>query len=160
MSLTIGRKWQSYTKNKAQSRLSMRKLICFQVAGESYALPIEQVQYILGEFRNYGSLHSNRSLIRFNNEDITLVDLSTLFVNIISDLRDRHYSIVCTLSQGERLGLPVCELPTVLEVSTDKFSDLPQLYRQGLPPAVDKLIHMSEGVEVFYLSLERLVSSI
>lgn len=158
MSPTTGRKWH-YTKNKAQSRLSMRKLICFQVAADRYALPIEQVQYILGEFTSYGSLHSSRSLVRFNNEDITLIDLSTLFASN-ADLRDRHYSIVCTLSQGDRLGLPVCELPTVLEVSTDKFSDLPRLYRQGLPPAVDKLIHISEGVEVFYLSLERLVSSL
>lgn len=148
------------SKRQSVTRTPMRKLVSFQLGSERYAIAIDRVQRVLKEFTPHAILLSGRGLAEYNNETIPLIDLSTLFVSS-QDSRERHYLIVCLLQQGERLGIPVPDMPTILEVAEDKFDDIPALYRQNeMPEAINRLIHTAKGEVVFYIDLEQLVNQL
>ncbi len=146
-----------YNQRQNYTRTQMRKLIFFQLSGEQYAIAIAQVQYILKEFTPHATLKNGHSLVQ-NRGAITLIDLSAIFLNS-AESHDYHYLIVSLLKNGERLGIPIVEMPKIIEVPADKFIDLPQLYRGNeLPLAIEKLINLAEDKTGFYLNLERLLS--
>lgn len=154
---TASQRRQFHTKRNQQQRIPTRRLLCFQSGGERYAIPIQRVQRILAEFPVHGVLPGGRSLVHCHGEDITVVDLSQVFVHA-QPLPTPNYLIVCTLETGERLGLPVSELPTVLDATEAMFGELPEVYRQGnLPLAIANLIHVAENSEFFYLNLDQLL---
>lgn len=144
-------------KNQELHRVKTQKFVVFSVAKESYAIEIEKVQRILKEFMPQGILESGRQLIRDQNQTITIIDLSTLFVNCV-EKQPQNYLVICKLSDSNSIGIPIPEMPTILEISPDQFDEVPELYRQGnLSPTIEKLIHSAEGQVIFYLSLEKLI---
>jgi chemotaxis signal transduction protein len=144
-------------KNQELNRVKTQKFIVFSLGQESYAIEIEKVQRILKEFTPQGILESGRQLIRDQNQTITIIDLSTLFVSYI-EKQPQNYLIICKLPDSNSIGIPIPEMPTILEISPDQFDQVPELYRQGnLSPAIEKLIHTAEGQVIFYLSLEKLI---
>ena len=146
------------TKHQSLTRTPTEKLVVFQVGNEHFAIPIERVQRVLKEFTPHGTLGSGRSLVRHQNETITLIDVSALFL-AGSASSDSNYLIVCALNRGERFGIPIAEMPAILDVPLDQLSEIPELYRQGkLAPAVEKLIHSADGKAIFYLNLDKLVN--
>lgn len=145
------------TKHEDRVRVEVQKLITFQLGSEHYAIPIERVQRVLKEFTAHGTLQTGCRLVRDHNETITIIDLSTLFISS-HDERERHYLIVCTLHNGERLGIPIPEMPAIMEVPKDQFSEIPELYRQGkLPVPIQNLINTPEGKVLFYINLDLLI---
>lgn len=60
------------------------------------------------------------------------------------------YSALETAIAGERsIGLPLPQLPRVLEVAADRLQTIPDLYRQaGLPPAVTSPIYLEGDREL------------
>lgn len=154
----MGRRFRS--QPQTQIRISSRKLVCFQLGSEHYAIPIEQVQRIVDEFTSQGILNNGISLAEFNNETITLIDLSTLFLSS-ADTRERSYLIICNFDKNTRFGIPIPEMPTILQVTEDKFEEVPDLYKQGkLSVAVERIIHTPEDRIVFYLNLARLIEDV
>lgn len=142
------------TRQQGTVRIPTKKLVVFELGCEKYAISIERVQRVLNEFIPYGSLRGGQSLVRYHEEIITLIDFSQFFLGS-NDERGRNYLIVCTLTTSERLGIPVPTLPKILEVPAAQFEEIPQVYRQGaLHQAVEKLIHIPDGTEVFYLNLD------
>ena len=148
------------TRHDERSRITAQKLVTFQLGSEYYAIPIERVQRVLKEFTAHGTLQTGCRLVRDHNETITIIDLSTLFISS-HDERERHYLIVCTLYHGERLGIPIPEMPAILEVPKDQFSEIPELYRQGnLAAAIQNIINTPEGKVVFYINLDLLIQEV
>ncbi len=148
------------TKYQENTRTPTQKLLMFDLGNERYGLPIEQVQRVLKQFTPQGILESGRSLLREQNETITIVDVSLLFVTSRDD-RQRDYLIVCSASQGQKLGIPIPDMPKILDVPLDNFTDIPAIYRQGqLSPGVEKLIHLADQSLIFYLNLDLLVNSL
>ncbi|MFB2923575.1 chemotaxis protein CheW [Aerosakkonema funiforme] len=146
------------SKRNIPIRIPTQKLLCFQLGNERYAIPIDRVLHVLNEFTPHGALESDRSLVKYKDEIITLIYPSKLFVTSRDD-RERQYLIVCTLKEGERFAIPVPEIPTVLEVGEDKFGEVPELYQQAnLPAAIEKVIQSSDNNIVFYLNLDKLVN--
>jgi len=135
-------------------RTPARKLVSFQLGNVYYAVPIERVQRVVKDFNPYGFLDSGQSLVRHQEELIALINLSKIFPSSRS-IADCNYLIVCTFNKSDRLGIPIPDMPKILEVSEEQFCDIPQLYRQNqLHPAVEKLIRAPDGLEVFYLNLD------
>lgn len=149
-----------------RKRTPTRKLVGFEVNREIYAIPIERVQRVLNQFTPQGVLESGRSLVKFDDEVITLLDLARLFVPSVSEKTDGEYLIVCLLSNGDRLGIPIPNLPTVMDIPEDKFESVPASYREGTqssiqaPEALEKLIYTESGAIAFYLNVDRLLPAV
>jgi chemotaxis signal transduction protein len=138
------------------TRILKRKLVTFQLGQEKYAIAIERVQRVLHEFTPQGVLNSGQSLIAEGGQTITIVDLAAFFVSS-EELRARHYLMICTLASREIFGIPVPEIPKVVEVLETEFSEVPALYRQGnYPAAIEKIICLPENQIVFYLNIDQL----
>ncbi|MBD2742446.1 chemotaxis protein CheW [Coleofasciculus sp. FACHB-1120] len=137
------------------TRIAKRKLVSFQMGSEQYAIAIDRVQRVLKAFTPHTALTNGRRLMEYEQEAIALIDLSALFLK--SHETDYHYLIVCTLNQKEKLGIPVSEMPKILEVLEDKFDKIPAFYQhEALPAAIEKIIHAPDGNLVFYLNLDQL----
>lgn len=145
---------RKFTKKHTQ-RIPTQKLVVFPVESKKYAVSIERVQRILNQFTPQAIDRSGRSLMEYNDRTITLIDLSSLSLKL--EVAECQFLIICTLPQGKLFGLPIPDLPKILEVSDDKFGEIPELYQDSqLPEAVEKLIHTPDGTLVFYLNLEKL----
>jgi chemotaxis signal transduction protein len=137
-------------------RSPARKFVSFDLGSVDYAVPIERVQRVIKDFNPYGFLDSGNSLVRHQEELISLINLSKIFPGSRS-IADCNYLIVCTFNKCDRLGIPVPDMPKILESSEENFCEIPLLYRQNqLPAAVEKLIRAPDGAEVFYLNLDLL----
>ena len=135
-------------------RTAPRKLVSFELGNVYYAVPIERVQRVVKDFNPYGFLDSGQSLVRHQEELITLINLGKIFPSSRS-IADCNYLIVCTLNKSDRLGIPVPDMPKILEIPEESFCEIPELYRQQqLPPVIEKLIRSPDGSEVFYLNLD------
>jgi chemotaxis signal transduction protein len=142
------------SKKQGTLRTPARKLVSFELGNVYYAVPIERVQRIVKDFNPYGFLDSGQSLVRHQEELITLINLSKIFSSSRS-IADSNYLIVCTFNNSDHLGIPVPNMPKILEITEDNFCEIPELYRQNqLPPPVEKLIRSPDGSEVFYLNLD------
>ncbi|HEY9837678.1 MAG TPA: chemotaxis protein CheW [Vampirovibrionales bacterium] len=152
-----------FHNKKAAARTRTHKLVIFEVAGETYAIAIERVQRVLTEFTTQGTLEGGRSLVKLDADLITLLDLSSLFVTPKTYQAEPSYLIVCTLTNGDRIGIPLQNLPAILDVPEDKFAEIPASYRQGqagknaAPAAVEKIITTTAGIVAFYLNLDKLL---
>ncbi|MCT7983320.1 chemotaxis protein CheW [Laspinema sp. A4] len=152
-----------HNKKAAIQRTPTRKIVLFEVAGETYAIAIEQVQRVLTEFTTQGTVQGGRSLVKLDADLITLLDLSQLFVTPKDSQEEHSYLIVCTVTNGDRIGIPLQELPAILDVPEDKFVEIPASYRQGkdgknaAPAAVEKIITTDAGTVAFYLNLDKLL---
>ncbi len=163
-----------------QNAIPTIKLLCFQVDGEYYAINIEQVEHILPEFTIHGCLESGRSLVKYKDHAIAVIDLTNFFVKSPEQLTIEEYSqdkylIICTLNshpkrdhksqinERDHFGIPIVELPTILEVPETQIEELPELYRQGIPgsppapTAIEKVIHTNDDKTIFYLNLKKLI---
>lgn len=135
------------------------KLVCFQVSGEYYAIDIHQVEHILPEFNLHGCLESGRSLVKYKDRAIAVLDLSRIFINpanvTAEDRLSSHWSHWCNTIQyliiclvngvqtlnhqnfnsetSDRFAIPVAEIPSILEVPEAQIQELPELYRHGTP---------------------------
>jgi Chemotaxis signal transduction protein len=142
------------SKKQGTVRTPARKLVSFELGNIYYAVPIERVQRIVKDFNPYGFLDSGNSLVRYQEELITLIDLSKIFPSSRS-IAEYNYLIICTFNQSDRLGIPVPDMPKILEIPEENFCEIPEFYRQNqLPDAVEKLIRSPDGSEVFYLNLD------
>ncbi|MEY3868637.1 MAG: hypothetical protein RLZZ338_2528 [Cyanobacteriota bacterium] len=142
------------SKKEGKIRTPSRKLLAFEMGREKYAIPIERVQRVIPEFIPYGVLSTGQSLVRHQEETIAVIDLSKLFISSDTEC-DRNYLIICYGKEKELLGIPLPEMPKILEIGEDKFGEIPEIYRQNLDPAVEKLIHSPDGVEFFYINLDK-----
>ncbi len=141
------------SKKTGTIRTPPRKLVSFELGNVHYAVPIERVQRVVKDFEPYGFLDSGQSLVRHQEELITLINLSKIFPSSRS-IADCNYLIVCTFNEGDRLGIPIPDMPKILEIPEESFCEIPELYRQQqLPPVIEKLIRVPDGSEVFYLNL-------
>jgi chemotaxis signal transduction protein len=176
------------TKRRFSSRFQRSpirslKLLCFECGGEHYAINISQVEHILPEFTLHGCLENGRSLVKYKDQAIAVLDLTKLFSNPQDKIDYQgcvycEYLIICTLKHSpnienkhhresgdrvERFGIPTMAMPTILEIAETQLEDLPELYLQGTPgsstapKAIEKLIHTTDGKTIFYLNLETLI---
>jgi chemotaxis signal transduction protein len=177
------------TKRRFSSRFQRSpipslKLIYFECGGEYYAINISQVEHILPEFTLHGCLDNGRSLVKYKDQAIAVLDLTKLFSNPQDKIEHQgcvscEYLIICTLKPSpnspnidnkhhspsgdrlERFGIPTMAMPTILEIAETQLEDLPELYLQGTPgssyapKAIEKLIHTTDGKTIFYLNLEK-----
>lgn len=140
------------------ARTPARKLVTFESGGEFYAIAIERVQRVLKDFSAHGGLSTGQSLVRYQDEVIVLVDFSKVLINWTT-LEACQYLIVCRITASDKLGIPIPEMPKILEVTEAQISEIPQLYGRGnLPKAVEKLICTADGLEFFYLNLDLLAN--
>ncbi len=176
------------TKRRFSSRIQRSpirslKLLCFECGGEYYAIHISQVEHILPEFTLHGCLESGRSLVKYKNQAIAVLDLTKLFSNPQDKIENKgcvscEYLIICILENSpnidnkndrksgdrlERFGISTMAMPTILEIAENQLENLPELYLQGTPgisyapKAIEKLIHTTDGKTIFYLKLESLI---
>ena len=142
------------SKKQGTVRTPPRKLVAFELGNVRCAVAIERVLRVVKDFNPYGFLEGGQSLVRHQEEPIALINLSKIFASSRS-IADCNYLIVCTLNKSDRLGIPIPDMPKILEVSEDNFCEIPELYRQNqLPAAVEKLVRSPDGSEVFYLNLD------
>ncbi|MBD2097195.1 chemotaxis protein CheW [Trichocoleus sp. FACHB-591] len=133
------------------------KLIALRFGSEQYAIPMRQVQSVLNNFTAYGALETGQSLVMHNQGIITLIDSATLFLSQQA-IAPSQFLVICLLDNGELLGIPTSEMPTILEADLSKLATLPMGYRQGrLSPAIEKLIPVPDSSVVFYINVERLL---
>lgn len=162
------------------------KLVCFRCAREYYAVDISQVEHILPEFTLHGCLEGGRSLVKYKEQAIAVLDLHQLFFphQKISEHEGCtlcKYLIICHLSNSlnsanniqhklsapptSRFAIPTMEMPTILEITANQLEELPALYRQGTPSsppapkAIEKLIHTTDEKTIFYLNLANLIDN-
>ena len=135
-------------------RITSKKFVSFELGNVYYAVPIERVERIVKNFNPYGILPGGNSLVRHQEELITLINLSKIFPSDGSR-QDSNYLIVCILNKNNLLGIPIPDMPKILEISQENFCEIPELYRQQqLPPVIEKLIRAPDGSEVFYLNVD------
>lgn len=146
-----------------KQRTPTEKLVCFEIGGEWYGIAIGKVLRVIKDFVPHGCLQGQRSLVESNGELIPTLDPTILF-NTLPDPRSPEYLIICTFSDphhSDRLGIPIPQMPTILEVSPAQFEAVPSLYRQGLtggelaPAALEKIVRPPDGKIIFYLNIEK-----
>ncbi|MEG4351226.1 chemotaxis protein CheW [Microcoleus sp. LAD1_D3] len=142
------------SNKQATVRIAPKKFVSFELGNIYYAVPIERVERIVKNFNAYATLPSGNSLLRHQEELITLINLSKIFPRSPS-ITECKYLIICTLNKSDRLGIPIPDMPKILEITEESFCEIPALYRQQqLPPVIEKLIRAPDGSEVFYLNFD------
>ncbi|MEP6518660.1 chemotaxis protein CheW [Microcoleus vaginatus] len=142
------------SKKQATVRIAPHKFVSFELGNIYYAVPIERVERIVKNFKTYGILPNGNSLLRHQEELITIINLSKIFPSSPS-IAECKYLIICTLNKSDRLGIPLPDMPKILEITEESFCEIPELYRQQqLPPVIEKLIRAPDGSEVFYLNFD------
>lgn len=142
------------SKKQATVRIAPKKFVSFELGNIYYAVPIERVERIVKNFNPYGILPNGNSLLRHQEELITIINLSTIFPSSQS-IAECKYLIICTLNKSDRLGIPIPDMPKILEITEESFCEIPELYRQQqLPPVIEKLIRAPDGSEIFYLNFD------
>ncbi len=145
------------SKRQNYTRIPTKKLVYFELGKEKYAVAIEQVNYVVHEFTFHGVMENGISIVQERDRTIPIIDLSVIFLSS-KEVRQSQYLIVCKLDSGNILGIPLPDMPAILEVPTDKFTDIPELYRQNnLHPAVEKIIQVMDKVPIFYINLEKII---
>jgi chemotaxis signal transduction protein len=133
-----------------------QKLITFQIGSETYGLPIDRIKQIVDEFNPHGVLDNGHGLVRYQNQTLTLLYPARLFP-AYSNSQSCDYLMIA-IAQGQMVGIPLPQLPRVMEVTEQQFQPVPDLYRQvGISPAIKALIHLEQGANLFVLDLEQLV---
>src|SRR4028118_1658080 len=89
------------SKKQGYVRISSKKMVSFELGNVFYAVPIERVERIVKDFNSYGLLASGNSLVRHQEELITLINLSTIFPSSRT-IVDCNYLIICTRSEERR----------------------------------------------------------
>ncbi|HSF72339.1 MAG TPA: chemotaxis protein CheW [Microcoleus sp.] len=142
------------SKKQATVRIAPKKFVSFELGKIYYAVPIERVERIVKNFKAYGLLPNGNSLLRHQEELITIINLSKIFPGSPS-IAECKYLIICILNKSDRLGIPLPDMPKILEITEESFCEIPELYRQQqLPPVIEKLIRAPDGSEVFYLNFD------
>ncbi|MEG4502701.1 chemotaxis protein CheW [Microcoleus sp. F6_B4] len=142
------------SKKQVTVRIAPKKIVSFELGNIYYAVPIERVERIVKNFNAYASLPNGNSLLRHQEELITIISLSKIFPSSPS-IAECKYLIICTLNKSDRLGIPLPDMPKILEITEESFCEIPELYRQQqLPPVIEKLIRAPDGSEVFYLNFD------
>jgi chemotaxis signal transduction protein len=146
-----------FPQRQSSSRQSAKqKLITFQIGFETYGLPIDRIKQIVDEFNPHGVLDNGHGLVRYQNQTLTLLYPTQLFP--ASDSSQRYDYLMIAIAQGQTVGIPLPQLPRVMEVTEQQFRPVPDLYRQvGISPAIKALIHLEQGTNLFVLDLEQLV---
>lgn len=157
MSFANPNSYRRRSRHREANRTCYYKLVSFKSDDEQFAIPIEQVQCIIKEFIPQGKLQEGYSLVRHNEDTITLVNLSCIFPNN-EPAYHHNYLVVCKLKNGDRIGLPIVDMPIIVEATAEQFEDLPELYRQKFTSkAVVQLINAADGVTLFRLDPEQLI---
>ncbi|UNU23261.1 chemotaxis protein CheW [Microcoleus vaginatus] len=142
------------SNKQATVRIAPKKFVSFELGNIYYAVPIERVERIVKNFNAYGTLPSGNSLLRHQEELITIINLSKIFPSS-PNISECKYLIICILNKSDRLGIPLPDMPKILEITEESFCEIPELYRQQqLPPVIEKLIRAPDGSEVFYLNFD------
>lgn len=146
---TYSRRFRS--KKQKTHRVATRKLVCFEWGGKRFAIGIEHTQYILKDFTPYGTLENGFSLVRHDDEIITLIDLSHLFPDKPT-IEPDNYLIVCNYNQ-QKVGLAVSRIPVILEATQNQFIDVPEIYQHCLhTQMIANLIQTPDGPPIFHLN--------
>jgi chemotaxis signal transduction protein len=141
----------------AAPRLAKRKLITFELGTEMYGLPIDRVKQILDEFKPHGDWGNGHGLVRYQDQTLTFLHPAKFFPGATDDTT-YDFMMVCVIAGSQSVGIPLPQLPRVIEVTEAQFQPIPDLYRQAeLPLAVTALIHLEEDREMFFLDPEKLV---
>nr|WP_290222313.1 chemotaxis protein CheW [Trichocoleus desertorum] len=147
------RRFQKQTRTPSATE----KLIAFQLGGEQYAIPVDRVHSVINHFTAHASLETGQSIVIHNQEMITLVDVATLFPGNLA-IAHPQFLVVCLLDNSQLLGIPVSEMPTILEADLSKLETLPPVYCQGdLSPAIEKLVPVADSRIVFYVNVDKLL---
>lgn len=146
------------TKHDESPRIPTEKFLVFTLENKRYAIPLLRVLRVVKEFTPQGTLITGRSLAKEQNETIVIFDICSLLSTNVHP-SDCHFLIICSVNNSGRVGIPIPDMPAILEISHNQFSEVPELYRQsGLSAAIERLIHVSESV-IFYLDIDKLVAS-
>ncbi|MFW6359759.1 MAG: chemotaxis protein CheW [Chroococcales cyanobacterium] len=146
-----------FRKKNAINRKPPIKLVTFSVGNEQYAIAIHAVQRILQESIPTNLMEQGLALKEYDSQTLTLINLSRVLSH--SDPCDYHYLIIGILKNGDRIGIPVSQMPSILDIPEEKITDIPDSYRQAnLHPCLDKLLHTADGKIVFALNLEKLIA--
>jgi chemotaxis signal transduction protein len=137
------------------TRQVRQKLISFTLGKESYAFPIHHVQRILDEFQTHGDTGQGISLTRVDGETLTIWDLQCLFTQVVRESIPK-FLMICQAQRDQSIGIPLEQLPSVIEVTQSQIQPLPALYRAlDLPEAVTGVVCLAQDRELFFLDLAK-----
>jgi chemotaxis signal transduction protein len=146
------------SRRAAQSeatRQVRQKLIAFTLGKESYAFPLHHVQRILDEFQAHGDTGKGVSLTRVDGETLTIWDLQCLFTQAVRKLAPK-FLMICQAQGDQSIGIPLEQLPSVIEVTQSQMQPLPTLYQSlDLPKAVTGVVCLAQDRELFFLDLAK-----
>ncbi len=152
----IQKKTSRLSKSSGQ-KVSLKRFISCKVGVEYYAFPMENVERILDEFLTHGKTDEGYGLIRYQGETLTFLDLRHLFSAQPDSVPATHL-VVCQNSKGEKMGIPVDEIPRAITLTPEQIQPIPPLYHnRNLPKAVSALITLNSSEELFYLDLDQVV---
>ncbi|WP_017306560.1 chemotaxis protein CheW [Spirulina subsalsa] len=145
-----------FQAKKQQTPIPTQKVLVFGWGFEQYAIAIEQVLRIVTDFTPHGQLNNGHSLVKYQNDVITLLNLQTLFPQVPPPTAT-PYLLICQRSHRQTtpdyIGIPLTEMPKVLDIPRPQFAPLPPSYdTQQELKAIEQVIYPEQGGIIFYLN--------
>jgi purine-binding chemotaxis protein CheW len=153
---------QSPVSQKKQAQ-AIAKLVTFPVGLLTLALPIGAVHKVVNLTPIHGSGIYPVGVTAIGEENYTVIDLhQKLFQTSPSrENPTAGYLILVQLPSGEKIGIPVTEAPSLIEVPLTQIRILPESYRRSDTLAIASHIVMLTGSEtnqpIFILETQKLL---
>ncbi|MCW6038179.1 chemotaxis protein CheW [Spirulina subsalsa FACHB-351] len=143
-----------FQAKKQQTPIPTQKVLVFSLGPEQYAIAIEQVLRIVTDFTPHGQLHNGHSLVKYQEDVITLLNLQENFPQI-PPLTSTPYLMICynphSQTTPDYIGIPLTEMPKVLDIPLPQFAPLPPSYdTQQELKGIEQVIYPEQGGIIFY----------
>lgn len=151
-------KLHSLKHSRSQDAIESQKVIVFGMGNVNLALPIDTVYKVVNQIPVYGGGLSGVGITHIGDREVTVVELHRRFFAPMGS-----YLIVIKNRQGELYGIPIVQVPALMEIPQSSLRVLPESYRHadifGFATHVAVIFEVEPPMTIFLLDVDQLLSS-
>lgn len=151
-------KLHSLKRSHNQDTVESQKLIVFGMGNVNLALPIDSVYKVVNKIPVYSSSFSGVGITHIGDREVTIVELHRRFF-----APKGSYLIIAQNREGELYGIPVAQVPALMEIPQSSLRVLPESYRHadifGFATHVAVIFEVEPSMTIFLLDVDQLLSS-
>ncbi|MBD2100631.1 chemotaxis protein CheW [Leptolyngbya sp. FACHB-261] len=138
----------------------MLKVTAFSIGNLNLALPIVSIYKVLNHTQVHGSGLNSVGIAYIEERELTVVDLHRRLLGTGAPTQARYLIVIQNQIQ-ELYGIPVLEIPVLMEVPLSRIRVLPESYRRADTLSIAShvaLIHqMDAALTLFLLDVEQIL---
>lgn len=150
-------KLHSLKHSRSQDAIESQKVIVFGMGNVNLAVPIDTVYKVVKQIPVYGNELSGVGITHIGDREVTVVELHRRFF-----APKGNYLIIAKNKAGELYGIPITQVPTLMEIPQSSLRALPESYRHvdifGFATHVAVISEVEPPMTIFLLDVDQLLS--